>query len=474
MENHISLQAQIAVHLVTEDAETTISLSISGVEKLDWKKKSLPIGIGSSSSYNKLIRFTKQKTLRYNICSVYFFAAPVMKVRSLRKAKLKDKRVLIRVDFNVPLSKGKVADDTRIVRTLPTLKYLLKQKAKVIILSHLGRPNGKRVKDMRLDPVAKHLSKLLKKPVKKLDDCIGPAVEKAVAAMKSGQIIMLENTRFHKEEEKCDKNFSKKLAALGEIFVNDSFGTAHRAHSSTYGIAQYLPAYCGLLLEEEIKALSELIKKTKRPLALIIGGSKIDTKIGLIRNFIGKADYFLIGGGLANTFLAAAGYDVGKSLYEPDKVALAQEIMLEVEAFKENFVLPYDVVVADEISDKAKTLDLPVEDVIGNMKILDVGSNTLKKINTILHTVKTVVWNGPVGLYEKKPFSHGTLTIAKTLSKLKGVKTIIGGGDTVDAIKHFGISEKKFTHVSTGGGAMLEFLEGAKLPGVEIILEKGK
>lgn len=403
-----------------------------------------------------------------------FFAITIMKIRSIRQVTVKNKRVLVRVDFNVPLAKGKVTDDTRIVRTVPTIKYLLKQKAKVILMSHLGRPNGKRVKEMQLDPIAKHLSKLIKKPIKKLDDCVGPQVEKAIDAMKPGQIVMLENTRFHKEEEKNDAAFSKKLAKLGDVFVNDSFGTAHRPHSTTYGIAKYLPAYCGLLLEEEVKVLSELMKKTKRPLALIVGGSKIDTKIGLIRNFIGKADYFLMGGGLANTFLAGAGYDVGKSLYEKDKVALAQEIMLEMDSLKEGFVLPHDVVVADEISDKAQTLDLPIEDVMGNMRILDMGTKTLKKMNTILNTCKTIIWNGPVGLYEKKPFSRGTITIAKTLAKLKKVKTIIGGGDTIDAIKHFGISEKKFTHVSTGGGAMLEFLEGKMLPGVEIVLQKKK
>lgn len=394
-----------------------------------------------------------------------------MKIRSLRQANLKNKRVLVRVDFNVPLAKGKITDDSRLVRTLPTIKYLLKKDAKIILLSHLGRPNGKKVKALKLNPVAKHLSQL-GVVVKKLDDCVGPAVEKAVAAMKPGQIIMLENTRFHKEEEKCDPAFSKQLARLGDLFVNDSFGTAHRAHATTYGIAKYLPTYCGLLLEKEINTLFKLMKKTKHPLALIIGGSKIDTKIGLIRNFIGKADYFLIGGGLANTFLAGAGYDIGKSLYERNKVELAREIMLEVEAFKENFVLPNDVVVADKISDQAKTLDLPIEDVMGNMKILDIGIKTLKKFHTLLHTAKTIVWNGPLGLYEKKPFSRGTLTIAKTLATLKnkGIKTIIGGGDTVDAIKQLGISEKKFTHVSTGGGAMLEFLEGATLPGIKIVL----
>ncbi len=393
-----------------------------------------------------------------------------MKIRSLRKALVKNKRVLVRVDFNVPLEKNKVLDDTRIKRTLPTLKYLLKQKAKIILISHLGRPDGKVVKELRLDPIAKHLSKLLKKPVKKLNNCIGVEVEKVLNKMKAGDIIMLENVRFHKEEEACSKSFSKQLANLAEVFVSDSFGTAHRAHASTYGVAKILPTYCGLLMEEEIKVLSELTKKVQHPLTLIIGGSKIDTKIGLIRNFLSKADYFLIGGGLANTFLAAEGYDVGKSLYEKNKVEIAQEIMLAAEALKENFVLPTDVIVADEITDKATTLNMPIEDVLGDMKILDVGTHSLKNFTDIIKKSKTVIWNGPVGLFEKKPFAKGTQGIAQALAKAKGIKTIIGGGDTVEAIKHFGINEKKFSHVSTGGGAMLEFLEGTMLPGVEVVL----
>jgi len=395
-----------------------------------------------------------------------------MKVRSVRKANVTGKRVLMRVDFNVPLEKGKVSDDTRIRETLPTIKYLLQKKAKVVLMSHLGRPDGKKVKDLKLDPVAKQLNKLLNKPVKKLDDCIGPVVEKAVAAMKPGTVILLENTRFYPQEEKCDAKFSKQLAALGDLFVVDAFGTAHRAHASTYGVAKYLPAYAGFLMEKEVTALSGLMEKTARPLTLIIGGAKIDTKIGLLRNFINKADYFLIGGGLANTFLAAEGFDVGKSLYEKDKVELAQEIMLEAESMKENFVLPRDVVVADEVSDKAAAISMPAEDVEGEMKILDIGKKTLLDFVKVINKSKTIVWNGPVGLFEKKPFAHGTHAIARALASAKKAKTILGGGDTVDAINHFGISEKKFTHVSTGGGAMLEFLEGTPLPGVQIVLEK--
>jgi phosphoglycerate kinase len=384
------------------------------------------------------------------------------------------KRVLMRVDFNVPLNGSKVSDDTRIKETLPTINFLLKKKAKVILMSHLGRPDGKVKKELRLDPVAKQLSKLLKKPVKKLDDCIGAKVEKAIAAMKPGQVILLENTRFHAEEEKCDKTFSKQLAKLGDIFVVDAFGTAHRAHASTYGISEYLPAYAGFLMEKEVKALSELMRKTAHPLTLIIGGAKIDTKIGLIKNFMDKADNFIIGGGLANTFLAAAGFDVAKSLYEKDKLDIAREIMLEAETLKKNFILPEDVVVAEEISDKAKTLTVPVEDVEGAMQILDIGQKSIKTYLKTIFKSKTIVWNGPVGVYEKKPFAKGTSAIARGIAGTKKAKTILGGGDTVDAINHFKISTKKFTHVSTGGGAMLEFLEGQDLPGVRIVIEKAK
>jgi phosphoglycerate kinase len=393
-----------------------------------------------------------------------------MKIRSIRQAKVTGKRVLMRVDYNVPLSNGKVSDDTRIRETLPTINFLLKKKAEIILMSHLGRPDGKVKKDMRLDPVAKQLSKLLKKKVTKLDDCVGPKVEKAVSAMKPGDVILLENTRFHAEEEKCDKAFSKQLAKLGDIYAVDAFGTAHRAHASTYGISLYLPAYAGFLMEKEVKVLSELMQKTKHPLTLIVGGAKIDTKIGLLKNFMDKADNILVGGALASTFLAAQGFDVGKSLCEKDKLDIAREIMLDAETLKKNFVLPEDVIVADEISDKAVALSVPDEDVEGNMQILDIGQKTIKNFLKIIWKSKTVVWNGPVGVFEKKPFAKGTSAIARALAGAKKTTTILGGGDTVDAINHLKISAKKFTHVSTGGGAMLEFLEGRELPGVKIIL----
>lgn len=394
-----------------------------------------------------------------------------MKIRSMRTADVKNKKVLVRVDFNVPLENGNVSDDTRIQGSLQTIKYLLDDEAKVILMSHLGRPDGEVKEDLKLNPVAEHLGKLLDKSVKKLDECIGDEVKGVVDNMKPGEIIMLENTRFHKEEEENDPGFSKELADLGDIYIVDSFATAHRKHASCYGVSEHLPTYAGFLMENEINILTSIMQNAPKPMTLITGGSKIETKIGLMKAFLNKADYFLVGGGLANTFLAAQGFNVAESLYEEDKIELAQEIMLEAEVLKDNFVLPEDVVVADEISDEAETLTVPIRDVIGKMKILDIGDNTIEKFKEVIANSKTIIWNGPVGLYEKEPFSKGTRHIAVEVSKARHAKTIIGGGDTIDAIKNFGISPDKFTHVSTGGGAMLQFLEGSSLPGVEIVTE---
>jgi len=394
-----------------------------------------------------------------------------MKILSIKTADLKEKRVLVRVDFNVPLENGKVTDDTRIQASLPTIEHLLENKAKIILMSHLGRPEGKKVDELKLDPIAKKLSEILGKPVKKLNDCTGDGVKAEIDAMNPGEIVLLENTRFYEGETDNDPEFCKQLAALGDIFVTDCFGVAHRKHASIYGIAEHLPAYGGFLIQKEVEALSELMKETPRPLTIIMGGAKIETKIGLMKNFVSKADHFLVGGGLANTFLAAEGFQVGDSLYEPDKVEVAQEIMLETDALDGEFHLPTDVIVADEISDDAKTLDIPVRDTEGSMKILDIGRNTIEKFEEVIKSSKTIIWNGPVGLFEKDPFSQGTRHVAIAVANADA-KTIIGGGDTIEAITHFGIELDKYTHVSTGGGAMLQFLEGTSLPGIEIILEK--
>ena len=397
-----------------------------------------------------------------------------MNIRKFQDANLKGKRVLLRVDFNVPMKDGKVKEDTRIVQTLPTIKYLLKQNARLIICSHLGRPEGKVVDSMRMRAAAEHMRKLLKKPVKIMKDCTGPEVEKAAALLQPGQIMFLENLRFHIEEEKNNSAFAKKLAGLAEVFVSDSFATAHRAHASTAGVCKYLPSYAGFLMQHEIEELTALTHKPAKPLTIIVGGAKIDTKIGIIENFIGKADNFLVGGGLANTFLAAQGFNVGKSLYEANKMEVAQDTLIAAEQLHVPFVLPVDVIVADEIKENAQTVDIPVDDVIGEMKILDIGTKTIKKFADVIKKSKTVIWNGPVGLSEMKPFSRGTAVIAQTLVWARGVKSILGGGDTVEAIKRLGFKEEHFTFVSTGGGAMLEFLEGKTLPGVEVLMGKDK
>lgn len=397
-----------------------------------------------------------------------------MNIRKFQNANLKGKRVLLRVDFNVPMKNGKVSEDTRIVQTLPTIKYLLKQNSKLIICSHLGRPEGKVVDSMRMKAAAVHMGKLLKKPVQIMKECTGPKVEKAAAALKPGQILFLENLRFHIGEEKNDPAFAKKLAGLAEVFVSDSFATAHRAHASTAGVCKYLPSYAGFLMQHEVEELTALTQKPSKPLTIIIGGAKIDTKIGIMENFLGKANNFLVGGGLANTFLAAEGFNVGKSLYEANKLEVAQDTLLAAEQLHVNFILPEDVIVADEIKDDAQTLDIPAEDVIGEMKILDIGTKTIKKFADVIKQSKTVIWNGPLGLSEMKPFSRGTAVIAQTLVWSKGVKSILGGGDTIEAVKRLGFKEEHFTFVSTGGGAMLEFLEGKKLPGVEVLVGKDK
>ncbi len=394
-----------------------------------------------------------------------------MKIRTLKDiSEIKGKKILLRVDFNVPLEEnGEIRDDTRIKESLPTIEKLVEEGGKVIILSHLGRPKGKMDETLRLTKVAEHLEKLTGKQVKKSSEILGDETEKIISGMNEGDIAMLENIRFSPGEEECEPEFTKKLAGLGEIFINDAFGAAHRKHASTAGIADHLPAYAGLLMEKEITALSPLLSdKIEKPLTVIFGGAKIDTKIGIIKNFLGKADYFLVGGALANTFLAAAGYNVGESLYEKDKIGTARDIMLECEKKKEHFILPHDVVCAEEISEDAETIDIPVEDVIGNMKILDIGKWTTEKYCNILEKSKTVIWNGPLGLSEHTPFQNGTKTIAEFLAKHDST-SIIGGGDTADAIKKLGIDESGFTHISTGGGACIEFLSGDKLPGIEAL-----
>lgn len=393
-----------------------------------------------------------------------------MKLKTIKDAEVKDKTVLVRVDYNVPLENGEVKDDTRIIESLPTLQYLLKSGAKLIVMSHLGRPKGDNNDELKMNPVAARLGELLKVDVKKVDSCLGAEVEEAVSALKNGDVLMLENTRFHDEEKKNDAEFAKTLASYADLYVSDAFGTVHRAHASTEGVAHHLDSYAGFLIEKEVEALSPLLSKAERPFVLLLGGAKIDTKIGVIKAYISKADKILLGGGLANTFIAAKGFDVGESLYEEDKLDLARELMLEAEKEGCEIVIPGGTIVADEIADNVVTADMEITGVEGSMKMLDIGVKTLYKYLDILKEAKTIIWNGPVGLYEKQPFERGTREIADALQNVKG-KTYLGGGDTLSALKLFGFNRDKYTHVSTGGGAMLELLEGKELPGLKVLMK---
>lgn len=394
---------------------------------------------------------------------------PLRTLRSAPSSQLKGKRVLVRVDFNVPLTGGHVSDDARITAVLPTLRYLVEQGSKVVIMTHLGRPEGKVVDELKLDPIAAHLSDVFNQAVIKAPNCIGPEVESIVKQMKMGDVVLLENTRFFPEDELNDPLFSGKLASLADVFVNDAFGVAHRAHASTYGVACLLPSYAGLLLEHEVRELSHLLNDAvEKPFVMIFGGAKIKDKLGVIQNFLERADTILVGGGIANTFLAAEGFDVGSSLYEPDMLDIARDTLADAEKHHDRFGVPEDVVCADLISEHAQSLDLPVSDVIGEMKILDVGRSTVRRYCDLIAKARTVVWNGPMGLFELKPFAQGSRLIAEAVAQSPAA-TYIGGGDTLKMLEAFGIPESKFTHVSTGGGAMLKFLEGKELPVLKVL-----
>ncbi|MFH1375540.1 MAG: phosphoglycerate kinase [Patescibacteria group bacterium] len=394
-----------------------------------------------------------------------------MKLKTVRDIEVKGRRVLVRVDFNVSLKNGKVADNARIEQALPTIKYLLKSKAKVILLSHLGRPQGKVVEDLRLDPVARELEKLLKKKIKKANDCVGTEVGELASKLKDGEILLLENTRFHPEEQSNDSAFAKKLASLGDVFVQEAFGAVHRAHASVSGIGKILPTVAGLLLEKEVNALTKVFDNPQKPLVLVLGGAKIDTKIGVLRKFCELADAILLGGGLGNTFLSAEGFEVGESLYEENKLEIAQEIVMEALAGSCKIALPNDVICIDgseEPSERSKTLPFRADAIPFSMKVFDIGERTRRQFSEIIRKAGTVIWNGPVGLFEVGPFASGTKAIAEACAETSAT-TILGGGDTVAALEKFSIPNKKFTHVSTGGGAMLEFLEGKQLPGLGAI-----
>jgi phosphoglycerate kinase len=377
------------------------------------------------------------------------------------------KRVLVRVDFNVPIKDGKVGDDTRIRAALPTIQYLQQHGAAVILCSHLGRPKGGPDLKFSLRPVAEYLGGLLGQPVAFTDDCVGPAAESAAKSLKPGQILLLENTRFHPEEEKNDMELARKMAALAEIYVNDAFGSAHRAHSSTEGVAHFLPAVAGFLMEKEIRYLGQAIADPKRPFVTILGGAKISDKIGVIRNLLGKADVILIGGGMANTFLAAQGLAMSDSLVEAEAVETARQLLAEG---SKKLHLPVDMVLGDKFDAEAQLKEMPVGPVPDGWRILDIGPKTIEAFAGFLKGAGTVVWNGPMGVFEFPRFAKGTYGVAKAVADCGGI-SIIGGGDSVAAIQESGLAEK-ITHISTGGGASLELLEGLVLPGLAALLDK--
>ncbi|HXL03997.1 MAG: phosphoglycerate kinase [Firmicutes bacterium] len=394
-----------------------------------------------------------------------------MSKATVRDIDVKGKRVLVRVDFNVPLDDdGKITDDTRIRAALPTIKYLLDRGAKVILASHLGRPKGQRREEFSLAPVAVRLEELLKQSVRKLDDCIGDQVKAEVASMKDGDVILLENLRFYQEEEANDEGFARELASLADIYVNDAFGTAHRAHASTAGVAEFLPGVAGFLMEKEIEAMGKALSSPERPFVAILGGAKVKDKVGVISNLIEKVDSLIVGGGMAYTFLKAKGFEIGKSIVDTEKLDLAKELMEKAKSKGVKFLLPVDVVVADRFAEDADIKVVEVSEIPQDWQALDIGPKTREEFSREIAKAKTVVWNGPMGVFEMKPFAEGTRSVAKALIDSEAV-TIVGGGDSAAAISEMGFADK-MTHVSTGGGASLEFLEGKVLPGVAVLRDK--
>ncbi len=387
--------------------------------------------------------------------------------KTVRDVEVAGKKVLVRVDFNVPLKAGQVADDTRIRAAIPTIEYLLQNGAAVVLMSHLGRPKGQRVPELSLRPVASHLSDLLGLPVAFAEDCVGAPAASAKAALRPGEVLLLENTRFHPEEKKNDPEFARQLAAGCDLFVNDAFGSAHRAHASTVGVARYLPAVAGFLMEKELRYLGQALEAPERPFVAILGGAKISDKIGVIRNLLGKADAILIGGGMANTFFAAQGFRMGDSLVETDAIETAKALLTEA---SEKLHLPVDLVIADAFAADAQHRVVPVGDIPDGWRALDIGPETVSAFGEVIGTARTVVWNGPMGVFELPPFAEGTFGVAKAIAESEAV-SIVGGGDSVAAIHQSGLADK-ITHLSTGGGASLEMLEGKVLPGVAALEDR--
>jgi len=394
---------------------------------------------------------------------------------SVKDVDLAGKKVLMRVDFNVAINKetGEITDDTRIRAAIPTIKYILDQGASLILMSHLGRPKGKVVPQLKMDKVAKRLSEILGKEVKKLDACVGNEVKKAVDELEPGEITLLENTRFYKEETENDEEFAKKLASLADIYVNDAFGTAHRAHASTVGVARFLPAVAGLLMAKELEVLGGILKSPSPPFLAILGGAKVSDKIGVLKNLLDKCEEILIGGGMAYTFLQAQGISTGKSLVEEDKIGEAKGILEEAKKKDCKIFLPLDHVVATEPKSGVEVKTVGQKEIPSDCMALDIGPETIKCFNSSIEKAKTIFWNGPMGYFEVDEFDTGTKEIAKKLAEVaeEGATVVVGGGDSVAALQKYNLTDK-MTHVSTGGGASLEFLEGRELPGVAVLRNK--
>jgi phosphoglycerate kinase len=394
-----------------------------------------------------------------------------MNKKSLKDVDVKGKRVFCRVDFNVPMQDGNITDDTRIRAAIPTIQYLVDQGAKVILASHLGRPKGKVVEEMRLTPVAKRLGELLEKEVQKADGAYGDAVKAQIEGLNEGEVLLLENVRFYPGEEKNDPELAKAFAELADLYVNDAFGAAHRAHASTEGIAHFLPAVSGFLMEKELDVLGKALSNPERPFTAIIGGAKVKDKIGVIENLLEKVDNLIIGGGLAYTFVKAQGHEIGKSLLEEDKIDLAKSFMEKAKEKGVNFYMPVDAIVADEFSADANTKIVSIEEIPAEWLSLDIGPKTAELYQDVIQNSKLVIWNGPMGVFEMEKFADGTKAVAEALANSENTYSVIGGGDSAAAVEKFHLADK-MNHISTGGGASLEFMEGKALPGVVALNDK--
>ncbi|MES9683511.1 phosphoglycerate kinase [Bacillus sp. AFS001701] len=393
-----------------------------------------------------------------------------MNKKSLHDIDVKGKRVFCRVDFNVPMANGEVTDDTRIRAALPTIQYLIENGAKVILASHLGRPKGQVNEDMRLNAVATRLSEKLGKNVIKADEAYGPKVQEEISKMNEGDVLLLENVRFYPGEEKNDEALAKEFASLADVYVNDAFGAAHRAHATTAGIAKHIPAVAGFLMEKEINVLGKALSNPERPFTAIIGGAKVRDKIGVIENLLEKVDNLIIGGGLAYTFLKAKGYEIGKSLLEEDKIDLANEFMQKAETKGVKFYMPIDAIIADKFGEDANTQEVDIDSIPADWEALDIGPKTTALYADVIKSSKLVIWNGPMGVFEIDKFAQGTKGVAQALAD-SDAYSIIGGGDSAAAAEKFGLADK-MSHISTGGGASLEFMEGKELPGVALLNDK--